>query len=165
MIISSYYPKILYIDSVTLTLPSYQSTPIEGSSNVRHMNTSPYELSIVDGSKFSSSGIARRYGHSNIYSSSQVYNSVSFCCFHYMVLCVFENPAANRRTTAPNQQQNHKQLGSNDENNNPSRAPPAGSENTAKLSREIAKEATNWLTRFIEKASEKGMKKCKARVL
>ncbi|KAG2329416.1 hypothetical protein Bca52824_000596 [Brassica carinata] len=82
-----------------------------------------------------------------------------------MVLCVFENPAANRRTTAPNQQQNHKQLGSNDENNNPSRAPPAGSENTAKLSREIAKEATNWLTRFIEKASEKGMKKCKARVL
>ena len=43
-----------------------------------------------DGSEDSFSGTERRYGHWNSCSSFQVYNSVSFCYFHCMVLCVFK---------------------------------------------------------------------------
>ena len=43
-----------------------------------------------DGSEDSFSGIERGYGHWNRCSPFQVYNSVSFCCFHCTVLCVFK---------------------------------------------------------------------------
>ncbi|CAH2033739.1 unnamed protein product [Thlaspi arvense] len=73
-----------------------------------------------------------------------------------------ERTATKRRTTSLKQQQNHKQLRSNDENKNPSAAPPpSGLGNTVRLSKEIEKEAANWFMEFIEKALEKGMKKCK----
>ncbi|KAL0685329.1 hypothetical protein Bca4012_052177 [Brassica carinata] len=48
-----------------------------------------------------------------------------------------------------------------DENKNPSLAPPYGLGNTAKLTKEIEKEAPNWFTMFMDKALEKGIKKCK----
>ncbi|KAF8081029.1 hypothetical protein N665_0909s0016 [Sinapis alba] len=72
-----------------------------------------------------------------------------------------EKTASKRRTTALKQQQNHKQLRSNDENKNPSAPPPSGLGNTARLAKEIEKEAANWFMEFIEKALEKGMKKSK----
>ncbi|KAG2318740.1 hypothetical protein Bca4012_055068 [Brassica carinata] len=72
-----------------------------------------------------------------------------------------EKTAPKRRTTALKQQQNQKQLRSNDENKNPSAPPPSGLQNTARLAKEIEKEAANWFMEFIEKALEKGMKKCK----
>lgn len=71
-----------------------------------------------------------------------------------------QEKTASKRRTAPKQQQNHKQLRSNDENKNPA-APPSGLGNTARLAKEIEKEAANWFMEFIEKALEKGMKKCK----
>ncbi|CAN7133844.1 unnamed protein product [Brassica rapa subsp. narinosa] len=68
-----------------------------------------------------------------------------------------EKTATKRRaTTSLKQQQNHKQLRSNDENKNPS-----GLGNTARLAKETEKEAANWFMEFIDKALEKGMKKCK----
>ncbi|KAJ4865952.1 hypothetical protein Rs2_45876 [Raphanus sativus] len=74
-----------------------------------------------------------------------------------------EKTASKRRTTALKQQQNHKQLRSNDENKNPSAPPPSsGLGNTARLAKETEKEAANWFMEFIEKALEKGMKKCKS---
>ncbi|CAH8382960.1 unnamed protein product [Eruca vesicaria subsp. sativa] len=74
-----------------------------------------------------------------------------------------EKTATKRRTTTTlKQQQNHKQLRSNDENKNPSaHPPPSGLGNTARLAKEIEKEAANWFMEFIEKALDKGMKKCK----
>ncbi|XP_013604867.1 PREDICTED: uncharacterized protein LOC106312041 [Brassica oleracea var. oleracea] len=73
-----------------------------------------------------------------------------------------EKTATKRRTTSLKQQQNHKQLRSNDENKNPSAPPPpSGLGNTARLAKETEKEAANWFMEFIEKALEKGMKKCK----
>ncbi|KAJ0247615.1 Uncharacterized protein HA466_0160520 [Hirschfeldia incana] len=72
-----------------------------------------------------------------------------------------EKTATKRRITTLKQQQNHKQLRSNDENKNPSPPPPSGLQNTARLAKEIEKEAANWFMEFIEKALEKGMKKCK----
>ncbi|CAG7864827.1 unnamed protein product [Brassica rapa] len=73
-----------------------------------------------------------------------------------------EKTASKRRTTALKQQQNHKKLRSNDENKNPSAAPPpSGLGNSVKLAREIENEAANWFMEFIEKALERGMKKCK----
>ncbi|KAF8086774.1 hypothetical protein N665_0613s0042 [Sinapis alba] len=73
-----------------------------------------------------------------------------------------EKTASKRRTTAVKQQQNHKKLRSNDENKNPSAAPPPpGLGNAVRLAKEIEKEAANWFMEFIEKALEKGMKKCK----
>ncbi|ESQ34408.1 hypothetical protein EUTSA_v10007309mg [Eutrema salsugineum] len=72
-----------------------------------------------------------------------------------------EKTASKRRTTVLKQQQNHKQSRSNDENKNPSAAPPSGLINTARLAKEIEKEAANWFMEFIEKALEKGLKKCK----
>ena len=73
-----------------------------------------------------------------------------------------EKTASKRRTTALKQQQNHKKLRSNDENKNPSAAPPpSGLGNSVKLAKEIENEAANWFMEFIEKALEKGMKKCK----
>uniref|UniRef100_A0A1J3JWI9 Uncharacterized protein n=1 Tax=Noccaea caerulescens TaxID=107243 RepID=A0A1J3JWI9_NOCCA len=75
-----------------------------------------------------------------------------------------EKTASKRRTTsALKQQQTHKQLRSNDENKNPSSAPLSGLGNTARLAKEIEKEAANWFMEFIEKALEKGMKKCKGK--
>ncbi|VVA92307.1 unnamed protein product [Arabis nemorensis] len=71
-----------------------------------------------------------------------------------------QEKTASKRRTAPKQQQNHKQLRSNDENKNPA-APTSGLGNTARLAKEIEKEAANWFMEFIEKALEKGMKKCK----
>ncbi|KAG2267831.1 hypothetical protein Bca52824_062386 [Brassica carinata] len=50
---------------------------------------------------------------------------------------------------------------SNNENKNPTLAPPSELGNTAKLTKEIEKEAANWFIKFMEKAPEKGMKKCK----
>ncbi|KAJ4916507.1 hypothetical protein Rs2_02057 [Raphanus sativus] len=74
-----------------------------------------------------------------------------------------EKTASKKRTTAMKQQQNHKRLRSNDENKNPSAAapPPSGLGNTVRLAKEIENEAANWFMEFIEKALEKGMKKCK----
>ncbi|KAL0795380.1 hypothetical protein Bca101_066757 [Brassica carinata] len=72
-----------------------------------------------------------------------------------------EKTASKKRTTALKQQQNHKKLRLNDENKNPSAAPPSGLGNTVRLAKEIEKEAANWFMEFIEKALEKGMKKCK----
>ncbi|CAH8386899.1 unnamed protein product [Eruca vesicaria subsp. sativa] len=73
-----------------------------------------------------------------------------------------EKTASKRRTTALKQQQSHKKLRSNDENKNPSASPPpSGLGNTVKLAKEMEKEASNWFMEFIEKAIEKGMKKCK----
>ncbi|CAG7899395.1 hypothetical protein HID58_030587 [Brassica napus] len=75
-----------------------------------------------------------------------------------------EKTATKRRTTTSlKQQQNHKQLRSNDENKNPSAPPPpsSGLGNTARLAKETEKEAANWFMEFIDKALEKGMKKCK----
>ncbi|XP_009110080.2 uncharacterized protein LOC103835647 [Brassica rapa] len=67
-----------------------------------------------------------------------------------------EKTTSKRRATSLKQQQNHKQLRSNDENKNPS-----GLGNTARLAKETEKEAANWFMEFIDKALEKGMKKCK----
>ncbi|CAN6801854.1 hypothetical protein Bca4012_076235 [Brassica carinata] len=50
---------------------------------------------------------------------------------------------------------------SNDETKNLSLAPPSGFGNPAKLTKEIEQEAANWFMRFMEKALEKRIKKCK----
>ncbi|KAF2556812.1 hypothetical protein F2Q68_00014041 [Brassica cretica] len=80
-----------------------------------------------------------------------------------VVFTARNDQASKKRTTAlKQQQQNHKKLRSNNENKNPSAAPPpSGLVNSVKLAREIEKEAANWFMEFIEKALEKGMKKCK----
>ncbi|XP_010498886.1 PREDICTED: uncharacterized protein LOC104776501 [Camelina sativa] len=73
-----------------------------------------------------------------------------------------EKTTAKRRIVLKQQQQSNKQLRSHDENKNPA-APSSSSGlgNTARLVKEIEKEAANWFMEFIEKALEKGMKKCR----
>lgn len=71
-----------------------------------------------------------------------------------------QEKTTSKRRTVLKQQQNHKQMRSNDENKNPA-ASSSGLGNTARLVKEIEKEAANWFMEFIEKALEKGMKKCK----
>ncbi|KFK44453.1 hypothetical protein AALP_AA1G258800 [Arabis alpina] len=71
-----------------------------------------------------------------------------------------QEKTASKRRTALKQQQSHKQLRSNDENKNPA-APLSRLGNTVRLAQEIENEAANWFMEFIEKALEKGMKKCK----
>lgn len=71
-----------------------------------------------------------------------------------------QEKTTSKRRTVLKQQQNHKQMRSNDENKNPA-APSSGLGNTARLVKEIENEAANWFMEFIEKALEKGMKKCR----
>jgi hypothetical protein len=66
-----------------------------------------------------------------------------------------EKTTSKRRILLKQQQKR-----SNDENKNPA-VSLSGSGNTARLVKEIEKEAANWFMEFIEKALEKGMKKCK----
>ncbi|VYS47032.1 unnamed protein product [Arabidopsis thaliana] len=66
-----------------------------------------------------------------------------------------EKTTSKRRILLKQQQKR-----SNDENKNPS-VSLSGLGNTARLVKEIEKEAANWFMEFIEKALEKGMKKCK----
>lgn len=72
-----------------------------------------------------------------------------------------ERTTTKRRIVLKHQQQNQKQMRSNDENKNPSGVPLSRLGNTARLVKEIENEAANWFMEFIEKALEKGMKKCK----
>ncbi|CAH8253360.1 unnamed protein product [Arabidopsis lyrata] len=71
-----------------------------------------------------------------------------------------QEKTTSKRRTVLKQQQNHKQMRSNDENKNPA-APSSRLGNTARLVKEIENEAANWFMEFIEKALEKGMKKCR----
>jgi hypothetical protein len=66
-----------------------------------------------------------------------------------------EKTTSKRRILLKQQQKR-----SNDENKNPA-VSLSGLGNTARLVKEIEKEAANWFMEFIEKALEKGMKKCK----
>ncbi|KAH0899523.1 hypothetical protein HID58_049091 [Brassica napus] len=74
-------------------------------------------------------------------------------------LLIRRNPHLREEISAAN----HKHMRLTDENKNPSLAPPYGLGNTAKLTKEIEKEAANWFTMFMDKALEKGIKKCKGR--
>ncbi|CAN8304329.1 unnamed protein product [Cochlearia groenlandica] len=77
-----------------------------------------------------------------------------------------EKTASKRRATSTNTTTSlkHKQLRPNDENKNPTVAsPPSVLGNTARLVKEIEKEAANWFMEFIETTLEKGMKKCKGK--
>ncbi|KAL1223009.1 hypothetical protein V5N11_019504 [Cardamine amara subsp. amara] len=69
-----------------------------------------------------------------------------------------EKTTSKRRTVLKQQ----KQLRPNDENKYPTASTSSGIGNTARLVKEIEKEAASWFMEFIEKALEKGMKKCKS---